>query len=182
MTPQKLDRIRKKLHKFFKDFDLKITVETGLKQVDFLDVSFNLNDGSFKPYRKPNDNPLYINKDSNHPKHIIHNIPKAINKRLSEISSSKQMFDEGKCIYQNALDNSGYTFTLQYNDKAADRKLPTDTNVNTSTDCQHPPPPPQTLTPRTGTAFPHPRPQPASPPLRCWDPAWPRRGSRPSPR
>ena len=80
MSNQKLDRIRKRLHNFFKQFELQITVETGLKKVDFLDVSFDLNDGTYQPYRKPNDTPVYVHKESNHPKHVLNNIPKAINK------------------------------------------------------------------------------------------------------
>ena len=114
MSNQKLDRIRKRLHNFFKQFELQITVETGLKKVDFLDVSFDLNDGTYQPYRKPNDTPVYVHKESNHPKHVLNNIPKAINKRLTELSSNKNKFDKSKTIYQEALTRSGYNFTLCY--------------------------------------------------------------------
>ena len=64
---RKMDIIRKKLHKLFKDEGLKIVVETDLVIANSLDVTLNLNDGTYKPYRKPNDTPLYIHKDSNHP-------------------------------------------------------------------------------------------------------------------
>ena len=114
MTNQKLDRLRKSLHNFFASFGLKITIETGLQTVNFLDVTFDLCNNTFQPYRKPNDNPLYIHKDSNHPKHIINNIPKAINKRLTEISSSPVLFENSKGIYQNALNLSGYKYNLKY--------------------------------------------------------------------
>ena len=30
-------------------------MECNLKAVNYLDVTFNLNDGSYRPYRKPND-------------------------------------------------------------------------------------------------------------------------------
>ena len=33
----------------------------------FLDVTFKLSNGTYYPYRKPNDHPLYINVESNHP-------------------------------------------------------------------------------------------------------------------
>ena len=36
-----------------------------MKIVDFLDVTFNLDDGTYKPFMKPNDSPLYININSN---------------------------------------------------------------------------------------------------------------------
>ena len=72
---QKLDRIRKKLHQTFKDKGLKITVELCDENVDFLDNSLNVSVKSNRPYKKPNDAPLYINKMSNLPKSIINNIP-----------------------------------------------------------------------------------------------------------
>ena len=58
------DKTRKELHKCFEQFGLKITAEANLHVVNFLDVTFDLNNGKFKPYRKPNDDPLYINRHS----------------------------------------------------------------------------------------------------------------------
>ena len=45
---------------------------------DFLDVRFNLNDQTSEPYRKPSNEPVYINKQLNHPPNIIADNPKAI--------------------------------------------------------------------------------------------------------
>ena len=60
------DRIRKDFIKIFKeDFDLSITCETNLKVVNVLDVTLNLTTGKYKPYNKPDNNPLYINIHSN---------------------------------------------------------------------------------------------------------------------
>ena len=61
-----LDQARKKLHLLFEQFDLKITAEVSHQTVNFLDITLNLADGSYKPYRKPNNQPLYINSHSNH--------------------------------------------------------------------------------------------------------------------
>ena len=36
-----------------------------------IDVILNLNTGTHEPHNKPNNNPLNINIDSNHPPHII---------------------------------------------------------------------------------------------------------------
>ncbi len=58
------DKTRKELHKCFERFGLKITAEANLHVVNLLDVTFDLNYGKFKPYRKPNDDPLYINRQS----------------------------------------------------------------------------------------------------------------------
>ena len=57
MTPRSTDLARKKLSKVFNELGLKITVETNLKIVNFLDVTLNLNNGSYSPYRKPGGSP-----------------------------------------------------------------------------------------------------------------------------
>ena len=56
---QTSDRIRKEITKVFKDQGLNITIQANLKEVNFLDVTFNLPTDSYKPYKKPNDNPIY---------------------------------------------------------------------------------------------------------------------------
>ena len=48
-----------------------------------LDARFSLNDQTYKPYGKPNNKPVYINKQSNHPPNMISDIPKALSKRLT---------------------------------------------------------------------------------------------------
>ena len=62
-----IDTARKKIIQTFKSFGLQITIETRLHEVNFLDVTFNLPDDVYKPYRKPNSKPIYIHKHSNHP-------------------------------------------------------------------------------------------------------------------
>ena len=61
----------------------------NLKTVDFLDVRFDLVNNTYQPYRKPNNEPIYINKRSNHPPNILKELPKVINKRISDISCNK---------------------------------------------------------------------------------------------
>ena len=52
-----------------------------------------------------------------HP-HYLKNIPDNINKRLTSISSSKEVFDAAITPYQKAIDESGYNFKLTYNPEA----------------------------------------------------------------
>ena len=66
-----IDKIRKVIIKMFKDVGFQLEIKTNLKQVEFLDVTFNLITGLYKPYKKPNDNLLYINTSSNHPPQVI---------------------------------------------------------------------------------------------------------------
>lgn len=80
--------MRKQLHDCgFELFGLKVTVEANLHVVNLLDVTFDLNRGKFKPYRKPNDDLLYINKHSIHSPSILKQLPTAINMRISLLSS-----------------------------------------------------------------------------------------------
>ena len=64
---------------------------------------------------KPNDLPLYVHKQSNHPVGILKNIPPSVNKRLSSISTNEDIFNECCQPYQDALKASGYDFKLKYN-------------------------------------------------------------------
>ena len=110
------ERARKDLIRIFKDHGLKITAETNLWITDFLDVTFDLSTGKYRPYRKPNNTPLYINKRSNHPPSIIKQLPIMINRRISEISSSKEEFDVAKPQYEDALFRSGHGKNMEYCD------------------------------------------------------------------
>ena len=105
---QQIDQLRRKIIKIFKEIGFKIGIETNLEIVDFLDITFNLINGSYKPYKKPNDVLLYINKNSNHPPQIIKELPKIINNRLSRNSSNSDVFNLSKEEYKTALKNSGY--------------------------------------------------------------------------
>ena len=57
---------------------------------------------------------MYVHKQSNQPKNILENIPLAVNKRLSSISSNKEIFDQAAPPYQAALEASGYTRKLEF--------------------------------------------------------------------
>ena len=64
------DKMRKNIS-IFKSIDFKIEITTNLTEADFLDVTFNLERNTYRPYKKPNDNLTYINTSSNHPPQII---------------------------------------------------------------------------------------------------------------
>jgi len=58
------DKIRKEFHKLFKQHGLSLEIECNLKTVNYLDITLDLNKGTYKPYRKPNDETLYIDAKS----------------------------------------------------------------------------------------------------------------------
>ena len=124
-----IERKKKLIVKTFKQCGLAITIEFNLKTVNFLDITFDLQNNVYKTYRNANDKPTYINKNSNHPPSILKQLTKSIEKRLSETSSSKDIFDKSLKVHQDALKDSSFSNDLHYvgnknntNDKKRKRK------------------------------------------------------------
>ena len=103
-----------KYTKIFKDCGLNITIKMNLKTVNFLDIRFDLVNNTYQPYRKPNNEPVHIHKQSNHPPNILKELPKSINKRISYISCDEHVFNNAKETYEKALESSGFTEKLTY--------------------------------------------------------------------
>ena len=108
------EKLKKKFQKLFKEKDLDIIVQCNLKITNYLDITLNLNDGSYRPYRKPNKETNYIHVNSDHPPSIIKEIPRSIEERLSILSSSKNIFQESAIYFKKCLRNSGNKTKLQY--------------------------------------------------------------------
>ena len=108
--------VEAQVRELFMKEKLKIVAEPSAQVTDFLDVQLNLITREFKPYRKPNDNPIYINAKSNHPPTIIKKLPQMIEHRISTLSSSQEIFNSEIGTYEKALRNSGH-------DLNGDRKL-----------------------------------------------------------
>ena len=53
-------------------------IDSNLKEADFLDVSLNLRNGTYCPYKKPNDWFLYIHGLLNHPPNVMKQVPNSI--------------------------------------------------------------------------------------------------------
>ena len=83
----------------------------------YLDVTFDLQNNSYKPYRKPDNLPVYIHKNSNHPPTILSELPKTIAERISDLSSSENIFHDAIHVYKEALRRSGFTSDLVYTPK-----------------------------------------------------------------
>ena len=79
-----------------------------------LDVTLSLNDGKNHPYRKPKKETKYIHRNSEHPPSITKEILQSTEKRLSTLSSSKNIFQELAIYHEKYLKNSEYKTKLQY--------------------------------------------------------------------
>ena len=102
------ERTRKDITWEFKKQGLNISISTNLKICNFLNITLNLTDGTHYPYRKPNSETLYIDTNSNHLPTIIKHLPAAIGRWISDISSSKEVFNKAKPHYESALKQSGH--------------------------------------------------------------------------
>ena len=110
----KVEQLRKKVVQIFKKCGLQVTIDANIKTTNFLDVTLSLENNSFKPFRKENDKPQYISKHSNHPPNIKKELPEMVKKRLSELSSSAELFKSEVTEYNEALRNAGYSGNLEY--------------------------------------------------------------------
>ena len=88
---------------------LNMVIKANHQVLDFLDVTLDLTSGEYRPYNKPNNTPLYVHKESNHPPTVLNQIPKIVERRLSDLSSSREVFEREKGPYIRALNQSGYS-------------------------------------------------------------------------
>ena len=108
LSGPEIERLKKNVVKTFKDYGLNITIEANLHIVKYLDATFDLRKGTYLPYRKPDNPPVYINSCSNYPPTVIKQLPKSISKRFSDLSSNEKNFEIAKPAYRDALIKSRF--------------------------------------------------------------------------
>ena len=109
--------LKKKIRDVFRSYNLEVTFENYSDTVNFLNVTLDLKNNIFKPYRKDNNDLLYVNSESNHPPLITKNIPQGIEVMLNQLSSNENIFNEAKAEYQEALNDRGYRHNLEFKNK-----------------------------------------------------------------
>ena len=114
---QEMEKWKKKLYSLFQGLDLRITVEGGSKVIDFLDVIFDLDKGSYCPYVKPNTTTKYVSIESSHPDAVLKTIPSGVAKRLSTNSSSKAEFENHTHHFKEAMIAAGHQTPLEYTEE-----------------------------------------------------------------
>ena len=122
VAPRDTENIKKEICRVFNQNWLRITIDANKQIINFLDVTFNLNNSTYQPFTKPNTTLQYVHRESNHPPITTKNIPAGINRRLLSLSLDKASFDQATPLYQKALDQSGYHYTLHYEPTATAKR------------------------------------------------------------
>ena len=113
-TGSESERMRKRLIKTYQDNGLSISSQTNITSANFLDITLNLATESYKPCRKPNDQPLYIDKYYNNLRHIIKTLLNTISKGISELSSTTKDFEEAAPINIEAMKQAKHDCQIKY--------------------------------------------------------------------
>ena len=92
MSGPESEKVKKKLQVLFKKFDLNLIIECNKTTVNYVEITLNLSDGTYKPYQEPENTLQYIHKEFNHIPYIIEQIPITIQTRLSNHSSKETVF------------------------------------------------------------------------------------------
>ena len=108
------NKVRKDLTKLSKKYQLNLDIKCNLKTVDYLDISFDLNTGIYKPFNKPNNKPLYINASSNHPLSLLKRIPKSVSKRITTDSCHEDIFRKSAPFYNSIFQDCGFNENIKY--------------------------------------------------------------------
>ena len=118
LTSRQVENIKKKICSIFRENGLSITIKANLDIVEFLDTEVCLSNGTYRVFTKPNNTLQYIDVKSNHSKSMINNIPFGVQKRLSALSSSEEIFNQTAPQYQEALERSGHQHKLKFEEPA----------------------------------------------------------------
>ena len=121
------EQVKKNVQKIFKEHGLDNIIHCNMKVANYLDVTFNLNDWTYKPYTKPNNGIKYIYKKSNNPPSAIQKLPISIESWSSTLCFNEKIFQEPVPPSQKALQNSGCRHTVTYKRPKNENKS---TNIN----------------------------------------------------
>ena len=89
-------------------------MECNKTTVDYLDITLNLLDWTYKGYQKPEYTLFYVHKVFNHPPNIIKQITITIEMRLSNHLSNLTVFRHAAEDYEKALKKSVSTKIVHF--------------------------------------------------------------------
>ena len=107
--------------------DLELKIQCKRKVVNFVDVTLNLENSTYRPYLKGNNKIIYVNTESNHPPSIIKQLPKSVELRLSQLLANKEIFKNSVTPCNETLTKAGYKHNMRYQQ---DKRQNTTANKN----------------------------------------------------
>ena len=82
-----------------------------MKSSNYLDITLDLNNGTYKSYRKPSCEILYVQAKSNQPTDILKQLPISIETKLSILYNSPRIFNEAS--EKKVVNQSNYDYKFQ---------------------------------------------------------------------
>ena len=114
LTPFQLEKVKQQVIEVFQGHGLKVKAIANTRVANFLDITLDLNNKVHRPYMKPGTQLEYVHVNSNHPRHVTKNAVAETSKRLSNLSSNKDIFEAAKGPYEEALKRAGHKEKLSY--------------------------------------------------------------------
>ena len=104
-----LEKMRQRITAIFQENGIKVIGTVGPEATDFFDIFLDLRAGTYRSFVKEGHLPIYVHNQSNQ------NIGLGVNKRLSMLNSSEELFKQAMPVYQKALLRSKHNHQLKYN-------------------------------------------------------------------
>ena len=80
--------------------------------MNYLDITLDLNNGTYKSYRKPSCEILYVQAKSNQPTNILKQLLISIETKLPILYNSPRIFNEAS--EKKVVNQSNYDYKFQY--------------------------------------------------------------------
>ena len=96
-----MEEIKKHPQKVFQNNGLDVIIKCNMKIVNYLDVTFSLNNSTYRPFQRQNNITQYIEMEPNHPPNIIKQIPKTIKKHLFQLSYNEETINQHSSMKAN---------------------------------------------------------------------------------
>ena len=109
---RQVEKVGQQMREIFRRHGLGLKVEANMQATDFLDVFLDLKAGTHRAKVKPEQVIHYVHRESNHPAHVLKNIPIEVQRRLILLSSNNTMFKAAKAPFQDALVRASYDHQL----------------------------------------------------------------------
>ena len=108
------DKVREEMIDLFKQHHLNLQIKCNLNILDYLDITFDLTTGLFKPYNKTKNISRYVTAKSNHVPSILKEIPKSVSNVFRRILVMNRFSMLLHRFFNDILDKCRYSEKLTF--------------------------------------------------------------------